>query len=158
MRRIVCLLVLFLSALLAYGQQVVTTAGSSGTGGGIRLNWTIGETLSETLRGSAVHLTQGFHQGKLVVVSAENEIEQANGIKVFPNPVSNSLHIGFGSNEFPDAQLLLFDAAGKRIFCKATSGQQVETIDMESFPPGTYLLHIQAVGPKVVKTVKVLKK
>lgn len=158
MKSTICLLTMLLFTNLVHGQQLWSVAGNSGSGGGISLDWTIGETLSETLHGSTVHLTQGFHQGRLIVTSIAEKLGHSSNIKVFPNPVSFSLHIGFGSNDFPNAQLLLFDAAGNRIFYKVASGQQLETIDMEVFPPGAYLLQILSIDQKTVKTAKVLKK
>ena len=47
-------------------QQVISTAGSSGSGTGIELSWTIGEPVTATSHGTDFYLTQGFHQSRMV--------------------------------------------------------------------------------------------
>ena len=47
-------------------QQVISTAGSSGSGTGIELSWTIGEPVTATSHGTDFYLTQGFHQSQMV--------------------------------------------------------------------------------------------
>jgi len=156
MRRIVCFFILLLSVLFVNGQQVTTTAGNSGSGVGISLDWTIGETLSETLLGSTAHLTQGLHQGKLVITSINDKPENTL-ISVFPNPVSCLLNVNFGKENCLDGQLLLFDVYGKLVIRKSVS-RTVETIDLEALQSGTYLLHILSVEQQALKMLKVLKK
>jgi len=47
-----------------FSQQVIATAGSTATGAGIELSWTIGEPVTATGMGSDFYLTQGYQQGQ----------------------------------------------------------------------------------------------
>jgi len=58
----------------SFAQQVITTAGSSGSGTGIQLSWTIGEPVTATAHGSDFYLTQGFHQSQLVSTIFNQEL------------------------------------------------------------------------------------
>lgn len=76
--------ILFLiSALILSGkcfsQQVIATAGSSGSGTGIQLSWTIGEPVTATTHGSDFYLTQGFHQSQPVTVLENQELSFSEG-------------------------------------------------------------------------------
>lgn len=75
--------ILFLPAILLAGncfsQQVIATAGSTATGVGIQLSWTIGEPVTATAPGSGFYLTQGFHQGQPVVQINNQEIGLTEG-------------------------------------------------------------------------------
>lgn len=59
---------------ICFSQQVISTAGSSDSGTGIELSWTIGEPVTATARGSDFYLTQGFHQSQLVSAIFNQEL------------------------------------------------------------------------------------
>jgi hypothetical protein len=72
MKRLSYILSLIPAILIAgnsFSQQVIATAGSSGSGTGIQLSWTIGEPVIETFTGANNILTQGFHQTLLMRVT-----------------------------------------------------------------------------------------
>jgi hypothetical protein len=65
MKRLSYIMTLIPAMLIAgnsFSQQVIATAGSSGSGTGIQLSWTIGEPVTSTAFGTDFILTQGFHQ------------------------------------------------------------------------------------------------
>jgi hypothetical protein len=62
-----------------FSQQVIATAGSTATGAGIELSWTIGEPVTATAPGSGFFLTQGFHQGQPVIQINNQEIGLTEG-------------------------------------------------------------------------------
>ncbi len=158
MKTIIGFLFLLSFSLLGKAQQVLSTAAASVNNGEIKIDWTIGEPLSETLHGSNFHLTQGFNQDKLVLTSVDDDFEDLNkDIRIFPNPVYCLLTVCFDHKKYPEAQLLLYDATGKQVVRKMVA-QQTETIDMEALPVGTYLLHVLSGDKMVVRTAKVLKK
>lgn len=83
-------------------------------------------------------LTQGFHQGKLIITHLTME-NSAVDIKVFPNPTSSLLFIDTGTME--DFDLQLFDASGiKHLGLKDKSGPQ--KISLQYLAPGNYVLVI----------------
>jgi hypothetical protein len=69
MRLFTTLVALLFAATLVQAQQVVATAGYSGTIPGYTVDWTIGEPVIETFTGANNILTQGFHQTLLMMVT-----------------------------------------------------------------------------------------
>lgn len=77
-----------------------------------------------------------------VTVNTTTSIQElkANGIFVYPNPVTELLFIEFRDDE--SAFLSIKDAAGKIVFEKRVSGKR-ESIDFKRFPAGVYFLKIR---------------
>ena len=71
------LLILIALPMIGFGQvatpSVVSSSGDSYNNGGVMMDYTLGEIVVETFSNSANILTQGFHQGDLMVsTSVEN--------------------------------------------------------------------------------------
>jgi len=62
-----------------FSQQVIATAGSTATGVGIQLSWTIGEPVTSTTRGEDFYLTQGFHQSQPITAMVNQELSFSEG-------------------------------------------------------------------------------
>ncbi len=84
---------------------------------------------------------------------AETDIATEPLFKVYPNPVSDILHISHG--EFPTS-ISLFDATGKLIRILKVEGQTLTQMDFGELQPGIYLLSIQ--NKDGVRTETVIKK
>lgn len=69
----------FLLAGNCFSQQVIATAGSTATGAGIELSWTIGEPVTATAPGSGFYLTQGFQQGQPEIQIHNQELSFSEG-------------------------------------------------------------------------------
>ncbi len=65
-----------------FSQQVIATAGGSGTGTGIELSWTIGEPVTATGQGADFYLTQGYQQGQPEIQMDNQEISLSEGWNV----------------------------------------------------------------------------
>ncbi|MEL6557661.1 MAG: HYR domain-containing protein [Bacteroidota bacterium] len=63
-----------------------------------------------------------------------NADDQSNDLLVYPNPVSSMLTIESKSH---DVQISIYSVSGRRLLQTAE-----KTVDMSSFTPGTYLIHI----------------
>ena len=75
---------------------------------------------------------------------------------VYPNPVSNILYIAY--KDLDDPQLLLYDAAGRKIIDRKLQWSSgIEQVDVQFFPTGVYIYRIIS-GGKVELEGKVLKK
>jgi len=98
------------------------------------------QTLGETIIFGNQTLTQGFHQGNLIVTSLNNQ-EDLIQIKVFPNPSINKLNI-INPSDHP-VDIRLFDARGnEQIYIQNMTG--VSTQNIQSLPAGHYVLLITA--------------
>ena len=65
-----------------FSQQVIATAGSTATGAGIELSWTIGEPVTATGMGSDFYLTQGYQQGQPEIQMDNQVISLSEGWNV----------------------------------------------------------------------------
>jgi hypothetical protein len=70
-----------------FSQQVIATAGSTATGTGIELSWTIGEPVTATAPGSGFYLTQGFHQGQPEIQMHNQELSFNEGWNIISTRV-----------------------------------------------------------------------
>ena len=70
-----------------FAQQVIATAGSSATGAGIQISWTIGEPVTATAPGSGFYLTQGFQQGQPELQTDNQQISLSAGWNVISTRV-----------------------------------------------------------------------
>ncbi|TSA51553.1 MAG: T9SS C-terminal target domain-containing protein [Sphingobacteriales bacterium] len=71
-----------------------------------------------------------------------NEISINNNLTLYPSPATNQLFISSKEN-IRDAQLKVFDAAGKLLFENNMSGMN-SSIDVKNFAAGVYLLEVTA--------------
>jgi len=79
--------------------------------------------------------------------------EQAMSIQVFPNPVTNKLHITMPPDLPTNTAVELFDMNGRRVYL-APHTSYIETeiiIDMSPFPAGTYILRIDNQTIRIIK-------
>ncbi|MCP9762540.1 cellulase family glycosylhydrolase [Lacihabitans soyangensis] len=75
-----------------------------------------------------------------------------NKVKVFPNPVSDELHI----TEIQDFhQLQIYDQLGRKILQKDLSNQKTIQVDTKSLPQGVYYLYL--LGSKEPESYKLIK-
>ncbi len=133
-------LFLLVVCYVSYSQEVVSPAGAHHQSQAMSISWTLGEAVIETFVSGEYILTQGMHQGELLVTSIhEHEMISVN---VFPNPVTNVLHIEL-ANDFMDGELTmqLFDISGKLIDSQKIS--HPETLyPFQKYKPGVYMLSI----------------
>ncbi len=154
---------LFLIAFLLFvsqssrAQQVVASTGNTSAVAGYILDWTLGEPVIETFTGTSVILTQGMHQTNLVVTGLHDLISPGLEVKVYPNPVGDFLRIEVLQNGNDDFHFELSDITGCRILLKEMRSES-EEIDMSSYVPGTYLLHVFDKKKENRKICKIIKK
>lgn len=146
--------------------SVIATQGGISKAAGISLEWTLGETMTESLSTSNRLYTQGFHQPIVVVKKAvlppgqqatSNSVKE-NLVSVLPNPVRTTLTVSF-SNFIPSGcTFSLIDMSGKRqqTLPFALKGNSLQ-LDMNANPSGLYLLEIKSADGKLLHTFKVIK-
>lgn len=146
-----------LSATVASGQQVISSAGASATGTGVQLSWTVGEPVIDTFTGTSAILTQGFHQTRLTVTAIEVIPVPDLDLTVYPNPVSSVLRLqAIGKKKVPQMTYSLYNMEGKAIMKKLFTDSP-EEINMELYSSGTYILKIFNGENQPLRTFKVIK-
>jgi len=121
-------------------REVVSSAGGDAFVGNKHFEYTLGEPFIETIEYGDKQLTQGFHQPETYTVGV-SEIEEASGLKVFPNPTAGALHLEFSSPKGKTFQLQVFNAAGQLMQALPKSDDtQTNIIDCRALPPSAYFL------------------
>ena len=119
------------------------------------LDYTIGEVVTEfgedTLNN--VHLTQGFQQTMLAIVSVEEHVQDIE-IDVYPNPAVDYLNVSIPTLQ-EDMQFALFDMQGKLIEQQKINSQAF-TIGFSNMSTGNYLLVFSNKDQRI-KTLQVQK-
>jgi hypothetical protein len=112
--------------------------------------WSVGEmcAISSQTVGSLT-VTQGFLQPLIGVVSTKDETDSFfSQLSVFPNPTASILNIKGTYPDYPaDLRLGLWDSRGVLLWemdgADTEPGVLDQTIDLKTYPAGTYLLTIQ---------------
>ncbi len=137
-------------------QSVVASSGGNGTGEGISIQWTIGETFTETLQGDALILTQGFHQTDLIVTS----IDEISGVEVeilaFPNPATEHVTIGVHDDSYTGMTYRLADFLGNILAVGALDGFETQ-VSFSKLQSGVYFLVVSS-SEQHLKTFRIVKK
>ena len=119
------------------------------------LDYTIGEVVTEFGEDSLnnVHLTQGFQQTMLAIVSVEEHVQDIE-IDVYPNPAVDYLNVSIPTLQ-EDMQFALFDMQGKLIEQQKINSQAF-TIGFSNMSTGNYLLVFSNKDQRI-KTLQVQK-
>ena len=125
--------------------QVISSCGNSGN---LLLNWTTGEAVT----GGNSLLTQGFHQGKLII-TAVDDLENNYEFIAYPNPSQRGFFIK--SEIIDNLNILVYDLNGK-ILIKKTESQLPVFIDISSYQNGIYFVRIEK-DKQLLKTFKIEK-
>ena len=141
MRIIFYLLIIIPSIMLgqSVSPAVLSSTGSSFETNNLNLDWTLGELSTETISSNQVQLTQGFHQGKLKIISYTTEVLSDLTISIFPNPTQHQLYVELESSL--SSKIMLFDLKGNLLLQKDFSESSME-LDLSSFPQSLYKLAI----------------
>jgi hypothetical protein len=149
------ILILFLCGQAMHAQQVVSSNGDSKSAAGVRVSWTLGEPVIETLIGTSNTLTQGFHQTKVAITAVSEILFPGLEIKVFPNPTPDIITIQF--SEYPEGSMYwLYDLRGKLLENKLISSTNTE-ISMKNYASGQYILKLTNKSRQAIQTFQVVK-
>lgn len=121
-------------------QEVLSSSGGAQHSSTITLNYTIGPTFVDTIYGTGIVLTQGFHQPLIILASLEPETN--NFISVFPNPFINEIVIE-NSESKSQLNFSIIDPVG-RILLQGKCKDRLTSINLEQLPGGQY--HLVVVG------------
>jgi len=153
------ILICFLFACCVYNahaQEVVATAGGSGATTAVTVTWTIGETITESIVGSNVTLTQGFNQGDIIITAVRDAEVNGLVLKLFPNPASDIVNITAETEGTDNLKFALFDIFGRKIREDKLVLPESQ-IPVSDIKPGIYFLKIYA-GNRETGIYRIIKK
>ena len=160
MLRLYPILILFFSfSTQVFAQDldhyVIGSDGGHSSNNQFSLDYTIGEVVTEFGQDSANrnHLTQGFQQTMLAIVSVEEHVQDIE-IDVYPNPAVDHLNVSIPTLQ-EDMQFALFDMQGKLIEQQKINSEAF-TIGFSSMSTGNYLLVFSNKDQRI-KTLQVQK-
>jgi len=139
----------FNSNVTAQELYVVGSSGNYTEGATHSIAWTVGEPITATLIFPDNHVTQGFHQSDLHVLTVEEF--QPLVISVYPNPARELINI---TSDEP-ARMSIFDMQGKLITTIDVNSSTSE-LDVSYLSRGAYSLVFEANGT-IAKTMKIIK-
>ena len=131
---------------------LISNSGGSFTTNTIIMDFSIGELAVQTLQNNEI-LTQGFHQEVLKIGTIINELEILT--KIYPNPTSKLLFIELEKESNGD--ILMYDIKGKLVLQDKFQNQKIKQLDISTFRPGNYLLHINVANKNSVFKIKKFK-
>jgi hypothetical protein len=161
MKKQILIFIYLVFCSLAWGQNtaspsVYSSGGSaSGSFSTNTIQWTIGETIIGAGQTGSNKVTNGFNQTISVTVGIEElQSLETLGVKVFPNPVSNSLSVELTGNNLYKA--VVYNIEGKIV---STSILKTGTnqVDCSTLSAGNYLLKFSNNENTISKTVKIQK-
>lgn len=130
-------------------RQVIASSGNSLANSSGSIEFTIAETVTQNMSSANYNLSNGFHQPS-IVVTAVNQMNSLDGIRIFPNPSSQWLVVQF--NKLPSSTLLeLFDVDGKLLQSSYANELQT-TLSLKDLANGAYYLKINS--SRVYKIIK----
>ncbi len=156
---IISFLIFIVSATSAYSQaeiktSSISTGGGSADNGTVNIIYTVGELAIREQSQGDKHISEGFITPDIKVTLKAEDYTELTGIKVFPNPVKDNLHINNSNEE--EYEIHIFDIAGKEILVKTDKKFDVK-VNMSSFPSGVYVMAIVDRSNSKIKTFKIKK-
>ena len=131
---------------------VIGSAGNSTIVGNNQLSWTIGEPIINTSITPNGILTQGFHQGD-ILISVIDENNKINA-SIYPNPTTSEIVISIGEENLLNARYRLQDSFGKLLVERKIISKE-SNVSLESVPSASYF--IQVLLDNQIKTFKIIK-
>lgn len=127
--------------------QLISSAGSTSVKN--QLSWSLGESVID----GASRLTQGFHQGNLLITSTIDNFH-SEILKIYPNPSRDQLHIEIST----ESKLIieLIDVEGKIMTSRKASYPAIK-LDLEAYEAGLYFVRIRGdnITPSTHKIIKI---
>lgn len=146
---------IFLTAQSSIQNDVISSAGTSASSASMKIDYSVGEPVIETATATNINLTQGFHQPSLTITSIE-EADALTDISCYPNPVNDELIIDVSSQYTELLIYTIYDINGK-ILSSERLNSGTNTINMQSYAVGNYLLQIKETSSGRTFDSKILK-
>ncbi|MES2761694.1 MAG: PKD domain-containing protein [Bacteroidota bacterium] len=109
---------------------------------------------------SVQKMAAGFLMSQMNVipqtVTGIKQIESITGLKVFPNPIADELHVELAATDAPKLSYSLIDALGRTVLTGSLDAKVV-MIHTSHLEKGFYTLNLFNDGGKTLKTIKLVK-
>ncbi|MBC7511686.1 MAG: T9SS type A sorting domain-containing protein [Ferruginibacter sp.] len=140
--------------------SVISSAGDVSKGGGLILEWTLGEPAVETLSTSTALYTQGFHQPVLLVqkINKSQDMAAINNIIVYPNPATSVINLQLEKPSTSELVISLIDASGKLVLNnRLSTNSSFLKLNVSNLRTGTYILRIIDLKASAQSDFKIIK-
>jgi len=128
------------------------------------IEFTIGEVLVDPLHGSKKRLTQGLHQGFLLIPKSNFNFPAVvqEGIRerfaVFPNPFVNNISVNWNFEEEKNLLFEVYSLDGRRVFStRENSASSQLLIQLNNLKPQTYILRVSDPSKGFLETHRIVK-
>ena len=143
-----------------YGQtslrkSSLSAGGGSATSGNLYMVYAMGEIGTKEADQGNMHLSEGFIGPDFAALLGIEDYTQLQGVKVYPNPVSDFINIKFP--ETGDYEVYVFDITGKQVLKNILHNNDIVRYSIKHLKTGYYLLTlIDRKGNKTI-TYKIQK-
>lgn len=132
-------------------RQVIASGGEAMSNTTGSIEFTLGEPVIQTMNNVSVNstLTNGFHQTTISVTQVSENLNSV-GLRVFPNPANELVHVMF--NEVQKNGLIeLFDMSGRLVQSHIINDRSFD-LNVASYADGTYYLKVNHTNSyKIIK-------
>jgi hypothetical protein len=151
----VMLLLLACASPLA-AQAGIGVAGGHATSEDISFSYSVGQVFNNAISNPEYYVSQGIQHPMLLVISeTPAHAAETAGIKIYPNPAADVLHIKRQATEQERCRVLLMNMQGQ-VLIDRTFDVAEFALPIESIAAGHYLLKI-CTGKSGTNTYKILK-
>lgn len=154
--KLVMYLCIGISLTDVHGQEATVASGSSVSGAGGSISYSLGQIDYTTNVSPSGTISQGVQQPIEIYSLSTGDFTNIHlQILVYPNPTANLITLlikDVASNSF---EYQLFDLTGSQIVAKKISHAETQ-IPLENLPEATYLLNVMH-NNKIVRSFKIIK-
>lgn len=160
MKKTILLLMLAVTGCIFVNAQsispsVVSSGGGNFQGSSSTLDWTVGETITETAVGGSSILTQGYHQSSYTIVSIPDTEHSDIQVSVFPNPTDDFITIKTDGEAL--YSVCLVDNTGKLVYQESEMKNSVR-IDLRAYATSNLILTVNKKNSKEFKSFRIIKR
>lgn len=147
---------LFSVCVVANAQDALVASGANASGGGGAANYTVGQTIQETITGSNGTVFQGiqffFQTETLTIIDFKTNLD----VTTYPNPTSSVLNMKFQGDLSEGLKYELYNLLGQSMLNGRIANSTTE-IDLSRLPSAVYLLKISNQNNINFKIFKIIK-
>ena len=152
-----------LSMLLAFAsysqtaikKESIDSGGATASNGDTAIIYTIGEVVVQESSEGTISISEGFISPDILAFIGVQDYTSLAGVSVFPNPTTDYINISF--SEVANYNITVFDYLGKQIEELNTQQTAEQSLDMQSYSSGVYLVVVKNTAKQQYKTYKVVK-
>lgn len=162
-KRGIFILLIVILGLNIYAQEishkVMVSASSVASSGGYFVSQTIGESVTKLISNEGYVFTQGFQQPSAIKITQEEHT--GSGVKVYPNPVRNTLNLELFGEKSLDYRVTIFGLNGTIYFkkdypCRGNFYYKVP-IDVSNYQRGIYFVKVLTQNGMISRLFKIEK-